>query len=372
MKPLRFAVIGAGSFAAFAVAEFARISGSRFAGVHDEKRENAEKLKSIADDIEIYSTLEDIWADQSIDLVYIATPPGCHYAQSRAALLSGKHVICEKPAAIRVDEAEELKTIASERNLVFVVNLMQRYNPLFEAVREIIRDKVFGEFLHGFFENYASDEYLREEHWFWDEAVSGGIFIEHGVHFFDMFSGWFGEGKVISSQKISRRGMPNLWDRVHATVLYSDALVNFYHGFDQAKIMDRQEIRLEFERGDITLFEWVPTRLTIRALCNESELQHLQHLFPEARVATEKNGGEYIPARARFRDFKYQYKIELTTPETLPKESVYRHLVRSMFRDQIRWIQNRSVARRISDENAVSSLRMAASAEAMAARIQGN
>lgn len=372
MKPLRFAVVGAGSFATFAVAEFARISGSRFAGVFDERKENAERLRSIADDIQIYASLDEMLADPTVDLVYIATPPGLHYAQSKAALLSGKHIICEKPAATKVSEAEELRAIASDRKLLFVVNLMQRYNPLYEAVREIISEKTLGEFLHGFFENYASDEYLREDHWFWDEKVSGGIFIEHGVHFFDMFSGWLGEGRVVAAQKISRRGMPNVWDRVQATVSYREGLVNFYHGFDQPKIMDRQEIRLQFERGDITMFEWVPTRLKIHALCNESGLQHLQQLFPEARVAAEKNGGEFIDARARFQDFKYQYKIELTTPETLPKESVYRHLVRGMFRDQIRWIRNRDVLRKISDENAVNSLRMAASAEAMALRIPGD
>ena len=162
MKPLRFAVVGAGSFATFAVAEFARISGSRFAGVYDEVQENAEKLKSIAEDIEIYSSLDEICGDASIDLAYIATPPGFHYQQSKALLLAGKHVICEKPAAINVGEVEELRSIADEKELLFVVNMMQRYNPLFACVKEIIDGKTLGQFLHGFFENYASDEYLRQ------------------------------------------------------------------------------------------------------------------------------------------------------------------------------------------------------------------
>lgn len=370
MKPLRFAVVGAGSFAAFAVAEFARISGSRFAGVYDELRDNSEKLKVIAEDIEIYSSLEEICADASIDLVYVATPPGFHYEQCRVLLLAGKHVICEKPAAINVAEAEELRSIAEGRKLLFVVNMMQRYNPLFACVKEIIDQDTLGEFLHGFFENYASDEYLREDHWFWNESVSGGIFIEHGVHFFDMFSGWFGEGKLLAAQKISRAGFHNLWDRVQATVLYKNGLVNFYHGFDQPKIMDRQEIRLQFERGDITLYEWVPTRLKIVALCNDHELQHFHQLFPDARISIARNGGEPISSRARFRDFTYQYKVELETPETLPKESVYRHLVRSMFREQIRWIRSREIHRKITADNAVSSLRMAASAEKMAQQIR--
>ena len=103
---------------------------------------------------------------------------------------------------------------------------------------------------------------------------------------------------------------------------------------------------------------------------DETDQQPVDHLFPEARIDIEKNGGERISARSRFRDFTYQYKLELETPETLPKESVYRHLVRSMFREQIRWIRNRDVTRKISADNAVSSLRMAECAEKIAQHIR--
>lgn len=71
---------------------------------------------------------------------------------------------------------------------------------------------------------------------------------------------------------------------MQATVLYSNGLVNFYHAFDQPKIMDRQEMRLQFERGEITLYEWVPTRLVLTALCSKSELQELRLLFTSAEV----------------------------------------------------------------------------------------
>ena len=43
---------------------------------------------------------------------------------------------------------------------------------------------------------------LNPDHWFWDESKSGGIFIEHGVHFFDLFSGWLGEGKIVDALQL--------------------------------------------------------------------------------------------------------------------------------------------------------------------------
>lgn len=77
---------------------------------------------------------------------------------------------------------------------------------------------------------------MNEEHWFWDDAKSGGIFIEHGVHFFDMFAGWLGEGKVIHALQIHRENVKaTIYDRVQATVLYNEGIVNFYHGLISQK-----------------------------------------------------------------------------------------------------------------------------------------
>ena len=145
--------------------------------------------------------------DAETDIIYIATPPFLHYSQSKQALLAGKHVICEKPAAFKSAEVNELIDIAKEKNLLYVVNLMQRYNPLFPMVKTCVDEKLLGEFLHGYFENYASDETLDEKHWMWDEKKSGGIFIEHAVHFFDLIEGWLGKGELIASQKIKRKGI---------------------------------------------------------------------------------------------------------------------------------------------------------------------
>ena len=84
---------------------------------------------------------------------------------------------------------------------MLVANLMQRYNPVYDAVNRLIQAAILGELLHGYFENYASDENLPPEHWFWDPAKSGGIFIEHGVHFFDLFAGWLGAGSVVAAER---------------------------------------------------------------------------------------------------------------------------------------------------------------------------
>src|SRR3989442_85023 len=95
--------------------------------------------------------------------------------------VAGTHPPAALSAAPRVALAEGVIALAGRNDRLVVANLMQRYNPLAEAVGRLIDSSVLGEILHGYFENYAADENLPPEHWFWDRAKSGGIFVEHGV-----------------------------------------------------------------------------------------------------------------------------------------------------------------------------------------------
>jgi predicted dehydrogenase len=211
---------------------------------------------------------------------------------------------------------------------------------------------------------------LTETHWFWDEKKSGGIFIEHGVHFFDMFSGWLGAGKVVASQKSNRKSHPHVWDRFQATVLYADGLVNFYHGFDQPKVMDRQEMRLLFERGEITLYEWVPTQLKITALCDDESLNDINQIFPSATIEFLETHPTPRLTQGRFQEINYKFKIKLDTGNAVQKQNLYQELVTKMFLDQLAWINDRTHARKIDSTNAVDSLQVAEEAERAVVKIE--
>lgn len=369
MKQVRFAVIGAGGFARFSSSQFKKSECARLVGVHDPNAESIASFQHLHPGIKAYETAGGLLADPEVDLVYIASPPSLHHQQSLASLDAGKHVICEKPAALEVGHARQLRDHAENRNLLFVVNLMQRYNPLYAAVKGLIEQKLLGDFVHGFFENYASDELLEPDHWFWDDRMSGGIFIEHGVHFFDMFAGWLGKGEVVAAQRLSRPGYPKILDIAQCDVVYGEnAPVHFFHGFNQPRILDRQEMRLQFEQGDITLHEWVPNRLVLEAVCSRSTLESLERLFPGANVTTLGEWPTMQQAKGRFKPINYDRKIRLDTGEVQPKSAVYQALLRAMFEDQLAWLTDRTRKREIDAGNAVESLAVAAAADAIAGR----
>lgn len=364
--PLRIGAIGAGGFGLFALQQFLQAPDVQLvaiAGTHREAALSMARRFGVADVVDTGLLL----ADPSIDLVYIATPPFLHFPQAKAALLAGKHVICEKPLAMTVAEADELLALARGRDLLCVANLMQRYNPLYDMTRGLILSGVLGQCLHGGFENYASDEGLREDHWFWDREKSGGIFIEHGVHFFDLFEGWLGAGEVVAAQSVLRPGS-GVEEQVQCTVRYaSGPLVNFYHGFTQPSRLDRQEFRLLFEHGELTLEEWVPVRARVRAAVNEEQTRKLMELFPGSRMDVLKvHGGTDRTARGRFKDLDIFQQVEIHHGQGDDKQRRYCELLRTLFEDQLAWLRDRSHVRKLTEQNGRDSVAMAESANLLA------
>ncbi|GIW92881.1 MAG: hypothetical protein KatS3mg110_0922 [Pirellulaceae bacterium] len=364
-------VIGGGNFGLYAVQQFLQVDGVRLVALAATHREAALAFARRFG-IERVLELEQLLDHPQVDMVYIATPPFLHYPQALAALEAGKHVFCEKPLALNVAQADRLISEAHKRNLLVAANLLQRYNPVADAIQELIRRRVLGELLHGYFENYAADEGLPAEHWFWDRAKSGGIFVEHGVHFFDLLAYWLGSGTVVAAQR-SLRPPLGLEEQVQCTVRYSGSvLFNFYHGFHQVGKMDRQELRLVFELGEVTLFEWIPTRARVYALLDEARTRQLVELFPRARLdVLQVYSAKDRVCTGRHRAVDGFQLIELHAGDGVTKGQRYCELLRAIFADQVAWVRDRSHRRRLTEQESRDALAMACEADRLACQSAG-
>lgn len=85
-----------------------------------------------------YDDTTKLAEDSEIDAVYIATPNATHFALSKQMLTAGKHVLCEKPICIHLDEYEELLSIAKERNLVYLEAMMNVHLPQMRVLSETL------------------------------------------------------------------------------------------------------------------------------------------------------------------------------------------------------------------------------------------
>jgi predicted dehydrogenase len=154
--------------------------------------ETPEKAKEKANELGIaksYSSLKSMLADANIQAIHLATPNYLHYPQAKAALLAGKHVICEKPLAMNTAESEELVRLAKDAGLVAVVNFNLRYYPLNHQARAIIQSGEIGEvyIIRG---SYLQDWLLLPTDWNWRlEPDLGGelrAVADIGSHWLDL------------------------------------------------------------------------------------------------------------------------------------------------------------------------------------------
>lgn len=264
-------LVGAGAFGAFCLDAFALMPEVRIAAVADTAAERADALGA-KHGAAAYHTLEALLADPAVEIVALNTPPYLHGPQGLAVLNAGKHLFGEKPLALTVAEGAALVQAAEARQRALTVDYVMRRNPYWRAAAELRRDGVLGALRHMDLANHAAGLSLPADHWFWDAGKSGGIWIEHGVHFFDAF-GWTAgvDGVIDSSTAYARPG--GAIDRVEALAHYGDAAAHFYHAFDQSGLTEQTTVILTFEHGYVTLREWVPTSIEILTTVDAAALK---------------------------------------------------------------------------------------------------
>ncbi len=363
-RPVGYGLVGCGGFGLFCLEQYAGMHGLKRIAVADADAGRA-RAAAAKSGLEACS-VDELLAREDVEIVHVAAPPFTHRELVAKALAAGKHVLCEKPLAVELDGAREMAAAARRAGRVLAVNLIMRYNPLCAALKKIVEERLLGEPLHGFLENYAKDEPLPAGHWFWDREKSGGIFIEHGVHFFDLFSWWLGEGRAVAAQETRRPGT-DIVEQVACTAMYGDVPVNFYHGFHQPARMDRQEMRLLFERGSVSLDEWVPTRARIDAIADRKTLEALRALAPgpEPEVVEEYQG-EARKCSGRHKQLEVDGRYLVTLEAGMGKQELYGHVLRALLDDQLAAIADPGHRRRVDESNGVSSLAMAVAADRLA------
>ena len=133
---MKIGVIGTGAISRSMLAEYQRCTQFEIAAICSRKEETGKAMAEAFSIPKIYTRLPDMLADPEIEVVYVATPNSIHFSQAKAALLAGKHVICEKPFTPTVAEAEELIALAKEKHLLLFEAITTAHHPHYGFVKE--------------------------------------------------------------------------------------------------------------------------------------------------------------------------------------------------------------------------------------------
>ncbi|GAC1668406.1 MAG: hypothetical protein PVS3B2_07960 [Candidatus Dormibacteraceae bacterium] len=175
-------LVGYGAIAQTHAAAIAATPGLSLAGMCDLSDERR-KLAASEWSVRTHARVEEMLDDPAVGLVVVGTPPSVHFDSVMAALRAGKHVVCEKPFAIHVEEADRMIDAAAAGNRVLTVYQSRRWDPDYLALREVVRSGRIGEAFY--MESFIGGYDHPCDFWHSDEAISGGMIYDWGSHYFD-------------------------------------------------------------------------------------------------------------------------------------------------------------------------------------------
>lgn len=282
-KPVSVGFIGFGKFSRFLLSSLTSLPTVQVRSVYDPNLRS--RPHELSQDAHIATSLEELLTDPTIEAVHIVTPPSTHADIARAAIAAGKHVVVEKPIALNPQTASKIIAAAQAGKKVLAVNYVLRYNPLLQTIHAIIKKNLFGKLLWLRLENAAPGPPIG--HWFWDLEQSGGIHLEHGVHFFDAAL-WLLDQipKNITGELIFRQHKNT---EAFATAVFPDqSIARFAHGFITAnKYVQSTTWLLVWERARLVVNGWIPRQAELIAAATPDEITILKNL--EFTVSNDKN-----------------------------------------------------------------------------------
>lgn len=130
----------------------------------------------------------------TLDLAIVASPPQYHAAQTVQLLKAGVSVLCEKPMASTVAEAEAMLEVAETAQGLLAIGLFRRFFPATQTIRSILSLGLLGELES--FECYEGGQFswpVQSPSYFNRSLSGSGVLLDIGVHLLDLLIWWFGE-----------------------------------------------------------------------------------------------------------------------------------------------------------------------------------
>lgn len=175
-----------------------------------------------------YNTLDELLADDSIELVVVNTPNATHYEYARAALAAGKNVIVEKPFTATVEEGEELIKMAEERKLLLSVYQNRRYDSDFRIVKKVVDEGWLGTIVEAEFHYDRYKEELSPKTHKETAGPGTGALYDLGSHIIDQALQLFGRPKAVFADLRTLRPQSQVDDYFEILFYYDDLRVRLH------------------------------------------------------------------------------------------------------------------------------------------------
>lgn len=159
-------------------------AGSWVAGLFSHNERRARQFADEHQIPQIYLNLEDLLTRHEIRCIYVSSHPRHHFPLAMAALSAGKHVFCEPPLALTIEEANTLALTASDRGLLLSINYTQRGHAPMQMLRSLIASETIGDILGG---RILNTVLLPPHKQTWRlQGNGGGVIFDRTIHDIDL------------------------------------------------------------------------------------------------------------------------------------------------------------------------------------------
>ena len=186
-------------------------SGIEVTAVAGRDRGRAEAFAARWDIAGVFTDVDEMIASDLFEAVVIATPNDTHHPFATRALRHGLHVLCEKPLALSLAQAEEMAALAVETGAITLVPFTYRYMPATRYLKRLIEEGYLGRPYHAHFRYYAGYGRDGAYSWRFDQRRAGtGALGDLGSHFLHLAEWFLGEAAAVSCQLATLVGRPEL------------------------------------------------------------------------------------------------------------------------------------------------------------------
>lgn len=180
-----WALVGTGRVSEQMASAINKSTAANLVGVFSPTRPNREKFATKYAATNCYESLDDLFGDPNVEIVYIASPNNQHEEHVRLAAAAGKQILCEKPLANEIEPAKRMIDYAKKAAVNFGVGFQYRQHPAHQKIKELVRNGDLGEIV--FADAAVHLPPMPYPSWYSDQDIAGGgVLPMTGVHRIDL------------------------------------------------------------------------------------------------------------------------------------------------------------------------------------------
>ena len=287
---VKVGVIGAGFMGAMHGQCYSLLPNVKLLGIADIRKEKAEELAQKFN-CAVYASADELLRNPEVDAVDVCLPTYLHPKGVIKAAEAGKHVICEKPIALTVKDADRMIKAAEKRKVIFMVAQVIRFWPEYLRLKEIYEKKELGRLISFHLTRLSAAPTWGWENWLGNAKKSGSALVDLHIHDTDYLLFLLGKPKSIYT---CGRKSAGGYSHVLTTFKYPGLVVTAEGGWDFTDSFPfRMAFIANFEKGTVEYNSLYPKPFAIYT-AGKSE-------FPQVGVdAPQVEGGGNISALAGY------------------------------------------------------------------------